>query len=197
MIAFVHGVPETAALWRAVQERIDRPSVALALPGFGVPRPQGFCATRDALLVGLMVHRLLQRFGMTIDVDDAELAAVVTEILRREHSERASDRAIIGDVVARFRALRNLAELQAHYKTGAIYHEVPFSFSTGGQIIRGAIDCLIRQEDGSIRILEFKTGRRRDEHQRQAEIYRRAAEAIFSEQVVAVDVLYALDVAQS
>ena len=152
---------------------------------------------RSDLLVGLLVHRLLQRFGMTIDVDDTDLAAVVTGILRREHSETASDPEIIGDVVARFRALRNRAELQAHYKTGAIYHEVPFSFSTGGQIIRGAIDCLIRQEDGSIQILEFKTGQRRDEHQRQAEIYRRAAEAIFSDAVVAVDVLYALDVAQS
>jgi ATP-dependent helicase/nuclease subunit A len=148
------------------------------------------------LLVGRLVHRLLQRFGVTADVDEGALAAAVSEILRREHTETAFDPAFIRDVIPRFRALRENAELKAHYKTGAIFHEVPFSFSAGGQIIRGAIDCLIRQDDGAIRIIEFKTGRRRAEHQRQAEIYRRAAEAIFADAVVAVDVVYPMDAAK-
>ena len=154
-------------------------------------------AAQSDLLVGLLVHRLLQRFGVTTNVDQAVLAAAVAGILRREHSATASEPGIISDVLARFRALRERSELKAHYETGTIFHEVPFSFSADGQIIRGAIDCLIRQEDGSIRILEFKTGQRRDEHQRQAEIYRRAAEAIFADTVVAVDVLYAMDAAKS
>ena len=131
------------------------------------------------------------------EVDETLLAAAVTGILRREHNETASDPGVINGVIARFRALRDRADLKAHYNTGAIYHEVPFSFSAGGQIIRGAIDCLIRQKDGSIRILEFKTGQRRDEHQRQADVYRRAAEAIFADTVVDVDVVYAMDVGKS
>jgi len=45
---FVHGVPETAALWDGVRGAIDRESVAVSLPGFGCPRPQGFSATKDA-----------------------------------------------------------------------------------------------------------------------------------------------------
>jgi len=43
----VHGVPETAAIWRKVRAAIDRESVALELPGFGCPRPAGFGGTKD------------------------------------------------------------------------------------------------------------------------------------------------------
>jgi pimeloyl-ACP methyl ester carboxylesterase len=47
VIVFVHGVPETAALWKKVRTRIDADSVALSMPGFGCPRPSGFGATHD------------------------------------------------------------------------------------------------------------------------------------------------------
>lgn len=45
---FVHGVPETAALWDRVRGLIDRDSVALQLPGFGTPRPEGHDGSMDA-----------------------------------------------------------------------------------------------------------------------------------------------------
>lgn len=41
-VVFVHGVPETAAIWDGLRARLDVPSVALALPGFGSPLPPGF-----------------------------------------------------------------------------------------------------------------------------------------------------------
>ena len=47
MIVFLHGVPETAALWDAVRHELQRESVALELPGFGCPRPESFGATKD------------------------------------------------------------------------------------------------------------------------------------------------------
>lgn len=47
MIVFVHGVPETASYWDALRRELDEPSVAVALPGFGTPRPDGFGATKD------------------------------------------------------------------------------------------------------------------------------------------------------
>jgi hypothetical protein len=130
---------------------------------------------------------------MTTDVDEPVLASAVGGFLRRAHGDATVDPEIVSDVIARFHALRSSAELKVHYETGSVFHEVPFSFSADGQIIRGAIDCLIRQRDGSIRILEFKTGQRRDEHVRQAEFYRRAAEVIFADTIVTVDVVYALD----
>ncbi len=40
---FVHGVPETAALWEPLVAELERDDVALlALPGFGIPLPEGF-----------------------------------------------------------------------------------------------------------------------------------------------------------
>jgi pimeloyl-ACP methyl ester carboxylesterase len=38
-IVFVHGVPETPAVWDVVRQRIDEETVAVHLPGFGIPRP--------------------------------------------------------------------------------------------------------------------------------------------------------------
>jgi len=55
MIVLVHGVPESAALWEKLRDRLDGPTTALALPGFASPRPDGFGATKDdyaAWLVG-------------------------------------------------------------------------------------------------------------------------------------------------
>ncbi len=44
----VHGVPETAALWDGLVPLLDRDDVvALQLPGFGCPRPDGFGATKE------------------------------------------------------------------------------------------------------------------------------------------------------
>src|SRR3954462_4527920 len=36
---FVHGVPETPAIWDGVRAHLGGDSVALRLPGFGSPRP--------------------------------------------------------------------------------------------------------------------------------------------------------------
>ena len=48
-VVFVHGVPETGAIWDGVRAHLGdgTRTVALDLPGFGTPRPEGFCATKD------------------------------------------------------------------------------------------------------------------------------------------------------
>jgi len=47
-MVFVHGFPETNTIWDPLRSLLDGESVALALPGFGVPRAAGFSATKDA-----------------------------------------------------------------------------------------------------------------------------------------------------
>ncbi|MET7727663.1 alpha/beta fold hydrolase [Streptomyces mirabilis] len=44
---FVHGVPDTHHVWDDVRDHRTRTDVlALALPGFGSPVPEGFTATK-------------------------------------------------------------------------------------------------------------------------------------------------------
>jgi pimeloyl-ACP methyl ester carboxylesterase len=51
VIVFVHGVPETAAVWSRIRTAIGTESVALSLPGFGCPRPLDFGATLDEYVI--------------------------------------------------------------------------------------------------------------------------------------------------
>jgi pimeloyl-ACP methyl ester carboxylesterase len=46
---FVHGVPETAAVWQPLVDCLERDDVVLlSLPGFGSPLPDGFVATKES-----------------------------------------------------------------------------------------------------------------------------------------------------
>lgn len=83
MIVFVHGVPETAAIWRKVRERIDRDSVAVELPGFGCPRPDGFAATKDAY-AGWLADEL-SAIGEPVDLVGHDWGAGLTYRIATAH----------------------------------------------------------------------------------------------------------------
>jgi pimeloyl-ACP methyl ester carboxylesterase len=52
---FVHGVPETPAIWDPLRSHLQRDDViALQLPGFGCPRPEGFGATKEEYVAWLV-----------------------------------------------------------------------------------------------------------------------------------------------
>ena len=52
---FVHGVPETPAVWDGLRSHLQRDDViALQLPGFGCPRPEGFRATKEEYVAWLV-----------------------------------------------------------------------------------------------------------------------------------------------
>lgn len=52
---FVHGVPETSAVWDALRAHLQRDdTVSLALPGFGCARPHGFGATKEEYVAWLI-----------------------------------------------------------------------------------------------------------------------------------------------
>jgi RecB family exonuclease len=56
---------------------------------------------------------------------------------------------------------------------------VLFSLADRGVVVRGVIDCLIRKCDGSVTVLEFKTGSPRELDRIQLELYVRAARSMF------------------
>jgi pimeloyl-ACP methyl ester carboxylesterase len=75
-VVFVHGFPETSELWRPLREVLDRDSEAVALPGFGVPRPDGFTATKDAYAEWLA--ETLRRVDEPVDVVGHDVGALLT-----------------------------------------------------------------------------------------------------------------------
>ena len=64
---FVHGVPETPAVWRDLLAALDRPdTVALSLPGFDSARPAGFGATMEEYADWLAAQ--LEHLGGPVDL---------------------------------------------------------------------------------------------------------------------------------
>ena len=86
MIVFVHGVPETAAVWNKVRDLIGRESVAVALPGFGVPVPDGFGQTKDDYADWLVAE--LDRIGGPIDLVGHDWGAGLTYRVATAHGDR-------------------------------------------------------------------------------------------------------------
>ena len=86
MFVLVHGVPETAELWRKVQALLGGESVALELPGFGVPRPAGFGATKDEYVDWLVGE--LDRLDGPIDLIGHDWGAGLTYRVAEAHGDR-------------------------------------------------------------------------------------------------------------
>jgi pimeloyl-ACP methyl ester carboxylesterase len=76
MIVFLHGVPETSALWDKVRAEFDEETVALQLPGFGCPRPDGFGATKDDYVEWLVGE--LEGFDAPVDLVGHDWGALFT-----------------------------------------------------------------------------------------------------------------------
>ncbi|HEY0875732.1 MAG TPA: UvrD-helicase domain-containing protein [Vicinamibacterales bacterium] len=137
----------------------------------------------DAALVGRLVHRLFEhasRGAMT----DAGVREAVSGLLRPE------ERAVVVDVdatveraVQLWDRLRRHPELSSVLQNARVLAEVPFSLRTADGardvVIRGTIDLLVVGSNGVMTVVELKTGTPRDEHQRQLDLYVRAARSMF------------------
>ncbi len=73
---FVHGVPETAAIWDRLRGELNCESVTLALPGFGTARPDGFGATMDEYAAWLATE--LTSIGGSIDLVGHDWGGILT-----------------------------------------------------------------------------------------------------------------------
>lgn len=86
MKVFLHGVPETAAIWDGIRTRLDDDSVALALPGFGCPRPEGFSSTKDEYVAWVVEE--LDAIGEPVDLVGHDWGAGLTYRLATAHGDR-------------------------------------------------------------------------------------------------------------
>jgi ATP-dependent helicase/nuclease subunit A len=144
---------------------------------------------------GLLVHRLLQLGRALEGLDERSIAARARDLLRPE--ERATIHDLDGTVAAAlgaWRAIRSRPDVDRLLTNGKCLHEVPFSLRRAANgrslMLRGTIDCLILRNDGSIAVVEFKTGRRRPADERQLALYVEAARSLFPGAAVEGHVIY-------
>jgi ATP-dependent helicase/nuclease subunit A len=168
-----------------------RASVADTIAGTMLVAPSRDAGLSSSRMIGTLVHRLLQRDGLRDEVADEWIIARLAMLLRAGEAQDIDDQpALLARAAASYRAFVANTDVRNLYLSGTPFHEVPFSLDAGGAIVRGSIDCLIRH-DRSITVLEFKTGAHQPEHDAQADLYRRAAAALFPDFVVSSRLVYA------
>lgn len=148
-------------------------------------------ASDSTRIVGVLVHRLLQRGLAEGAVDDADLLRQAKALLTAADAAEHDDvQAMCRAVVQAFRRLSAHEELRGLYARGIPRYEVPFTLRDGSRIVRGTIDCLV-EEPGRVTVVEFKTGRPRPEHMAQAGLYTRAVRAAYPSASVDTRLFYA------
>ncbi len=74
---FVHGVPETHQIWDGIRSKIARKDViAVDLPGFSTPVPEGFDCTKEAYTNWLIGE--VEKVGEPIDMVGHDWGALLT-----------------------------------------------------------------------------------------------------------------------
>ena len=148
------------------------------------------------MTAGILVHRLFESGRVAERLDADALGAHARDLLRPE--ERAAiDNvdAVVSAAIAAWQAIRARPDVAELFSSGECSYEVPFSMrhgeGTGTVVLRGTIDCLVRRNDGSVAVLEFKTGNRRTSHQEQLALYVEAARTLFPGAPVVGHLIYA------
>ena len=150
-----------------------------AVADAGAPAVDTVGAESERVL-GTVVHRLLQALGTASDASPDDVSAVAGRLLRPDEAAGLSDRdAFAAAAAAVYLRLCNHPDVRTLYSAFDILHEVPFALRHEGVVVRGSIDCLVRQGPNAVTVLEFKTGRPRTEHSAQVAVYTLVAERLF------------------
>jgi ATP-dependent helicase/nuclease subunit A len=142
--------------------------------------------------VGTLVHRLLHRLGVSPDVDRAVVDVAARRAIRPTDNQTGLELAPVLERAADlYLRVRQHPSVAAVYGASEVWHEVPFSTLDEGRVVRGTIDCIARTGHGKVTVLEFKTGRPREWHDRQLRLYQRAVERLFPGAEVQAELVYA------
>jgi ATP-dependent helicase/nuclease subunit A len=155
------AVPRTAVTAGAPADFLD---------GAGVEADEGEPA--GGRLVGRLVHRLLARFPPGTAFDPPIVRVTAGTLVTDDERAAVTDLdAALVRAAALHERLATRADVVALFAEGAAAFEVPVSLVEDGCVLRGTVDCLIRRPDGSLIVVEVKTGAPRPAHARQLEVY--------------------------
>jgi ATP-dependent helicase/nuclease subunit A len=153
-----------------------------------------FAAAGDERTAGILIHRLFECPLLPDASEEAHLSYARQLLRPEERAALENADSTVRTAVATWRALQQREDVGDLLSAGCRQHEVPFSMQTVSDgtpvVLRGTIDCLIHRDDGSIVVVEFKTGRRRPSHQQQLDVYVAAVRAIFPGRVVEGRLVY-------
>ena len=169
------------------------------------PPEHARASTARELVVGTLVHRLFQFSDSWSGDDELDWARTLLEPEERAGLEDVD--ATVGAAVDLWRDMRTRREVVELLASGLRLYEVPFSMRIAGSeaqllsaepeasdagaiILRGTIDCLVLRDDGSVVVLELKTGRPRNSHRQQLDLYIQAARALFPDAAVSGHLIY-------
>ena len=156
------------------------------------PVPESTAGGDSDRLVGTLVHRLLERYGLAAAVTAGDVERALPSLLDADELVDVIDVHVLATrAAAAYFAVCARDDVRALCAAGQRLHEVPFTLATEDGIVRGTIDLLVRGADGTITILEFKTGRARPEHRAQLDIYARAAGQLFPGSKIDAVLVYA------
>jgi ATP-dependent exoDNAse (exonuclease V) beta subunit len=145
-------------------------------------------------LIGSAVHVLLQRHGVGAAVGADDVRRALDPWLGADQLvDEVEQSAVIERAAGAYATICARPDVREICAAGERLHEVPFTMRENGEVLRGTIDCVIRRRDGSVCVLEFKTGRPRPEHRLQLALYKRAAEHVFAGSRVEALLVYPQD----
>ena len=139
---------------------------------------------RSGRLFGILLHRLFEAADhFQAQPDRSGVESLARRLLRAdetvalENPETFAARAADAWLLARTRP--DIVQVMSAQER---WYEVPFSIAVSHgdatTVVRGTIDCVVRDPDGGLTVVEFKTGAPRDSHQRQLDLYVRAVRAL-------------------
>jgi ATP-dependent helicase/nuclease subunit A len=131
-------------------------------------------------LVGSLVHRLFQ---LRVRAGDDPVAAARAAMRMEERATLDDPEAVVAAAAGIWSGLREREDVSALMSAATVFTEVPFSMRLPADgsavIVRGTIDCVAIDPDGSVTVVEFKTGAPRPSHQAQLDVYVSAAREAF------------------
>jgi ATP-dependent helicase/nuclease subunit A len=173
------------AVFPIVYPRVERASVTTIAPSpdpsdVGVDaEPHDEASSPGRRLVGRLVHRLLARFPPGVAAAPEAVGAAADGLVSDEERATVAElEAAVARAVALHQRLARRADVVALFAEGTAAFEVPLSLYEDGRVLRGTIDCLVRRPDGTLLVIEVKTGPPRPEHAHQLETYLAAIRAL-------------------
>ena len=129
--------------------------------------------------VGTLVHRLLQRIGIWDPAsgirDTRAIRDIAMSLVRADEVDDLADpEQTVAAAVETYELICAREDVRLLHQAGRTLHEVPFTMSIDGRIVRGTFDCVVETAPGAFTLLEFKTGRERLEDRQQVDLYLQA-----------------------